>query len=237
MTRSASYCFLFVGSLVLFSPGSAEAGFIINGGFEAPLASSPFQTLTGTELTGWTVTSGSIDLINGYWPAFEGRQSIDLAGSTKNGGALEQTFATTAGVTYLLTFNYANNVDVSAATARVDVIGSSSLFTQNLSHSGSSSTTLSNMNYTAFSATFTANSSLTTLQFTSTGPDPVVNRDNGIVLDNVNVVQVVPTPPTVVLLSSGIVCLLVWRVYHLVQCSRNGLRSTHWCPPHEEPAS
>jgi choice-of-anchor C domain-containing protein len=196
----------------------ANANFIlVNGDFESPIATPPFQTLTGTQLTGWQITTGSIDLVKTYWPAFEGRQSIDLAGSTKNGGAIEQAFATTIGATYLLTFDYANNTDVSLATANVRVFGSSTLLNQDISHFGSTSADLPSMNYTAFSALFTADATSTTLQFTSTGPDPIINRDNGIVLDDVAVTQVTPEPSTMVLLGTGVVGLLVY-CWQRAQC-------------------
>lgn len=193
--------------LLLAASANCRAGLIINGGFESPAAASPFETMTGSQLTGWTVTSGSVDLINGYWPASEGQQSIDLAGSTRDGGTIEQAFATTPGASYVLTFDYANNIDVSTATANVSVFGASAaaLLDQGLSHSGSGKAA---MGYTAFSAVFTADSSLTTLRFTSTGPDPVVNGSNGVALDNVAVVQAVPAPPTALLLAPAALGLL-----------------------------
>lgn len=150
LATCAVACF---GGILLVFPGEAAASLIVNGGFEAPVATPPFQTLTGNQLTGWTIISGSIDLINGYWPAFEGKQSIDLAGSTRNGGSLEQTFATTIGESYLLTFNYTNNTDVSSASANVLVFGNlaSPLLNQNIVHSGSSNGSLAAMNYSRFS--------------------------------------------------------------------------------------
>jgi choice-of-anchor C domain-containing protein len=190
----------------------AHAGLILNGGFESPTGTPPFQVLTGSQLTGWSITSGSVDIINGYWPASEGKQSIDLAGTTSNGGTIEQTFATTAGVTYVLTFDYANNTDVSSATANVSVFGASAtpLLDEDLSHSGSTAGSLASMGYTAFSAAFVADSSQTTLRFISTGPDARINANNGVVLDNVDVVQAVPAPATAVLLVPAAVGLAVF---------------------------
>jgi choice-of-anchor C domain-containing protein len=184
---------------------------IIDGGFENPPVSGALQTFgTGSVLGGaggWTVVSGSVDVINSYWPAVEGKQSLDLAGSTNNGGAIAQTFATTVGQTYLLTFEYANNTDVPFATANVLVFSNPTapLLNDNISHSGSSNASLAAMNYTAFSATFTADAASTTLQFTSTSPF----LNNGIALDDVAVTQVTPAPPTVALLGAGAATLLV----------------------------
>ncbi len=81
--------------------GAANAATIINGSFELgspqPGAGS-FSTLgTGsTAITGWSVFSGSIDWINGYWQAADGTHSVDLSGN--GNGAIEQTFARVAGV-------------------------------------------------------------------------------------------------------------------------------------------
>jgi choice-of-anchor C domain-containing protein len=211
MKCSAAYCLIGICWIAFLAPGESPAGFIVNGSFEAPVAGAPFQTLTGNQLTGWTITSGSVDLINGYWPAFEGRQSIDLAGSTRDGGVIEQGFGTLAGETYVLTFNYANNVDVSNASARVDVLGNSLLLSQDLAHSGSSSASLADMHYTSFSAVFTADSNFTKLRFSSTGPHPTINANNGLVLDNVDVVAVVPEPSGLLLLGSAALSLVVCR--------------------------
>jgi choice-of-anchor C domain-containing protein len=57
---------------------------------------------------GWTVTSGSIDLINGYWNAADGNQSIDLSGNSR--GTIQQTINASAG-SYQLTFALSGNSD------------------------------------------------------------------------------------------------------------------------------
>src|SRR5262249_6080253 len=60
------------------------------------------------EIKGWVVTRAQIDLVGVYWPAAEGKRSLDLHGSPGLGG-ISQTFATTAGKTYLVTFMLAGN--------------------------------------------------------------------------------------------------------------------------------
>jgi choice-of-anchor C domain-containing protein len=85
------------------------ANLVIDGSFEAPIAASPFQTFgAGSSVGGWTVTSGSIDLINGYWNAADGNQSIDLSGNSR--GTIQQTINASAG-SYQLTFALSGNSD------------------------------------------------------------------------------------------------------------------------------
>ena len=71
-----------------FQNGSFENGPIINNGFITLYAGS-------TEIPGWTVDSGSIDLIGDYWTASDGSRSIDLNGDGL--GAISQTFDTISG--------------------------------------------------------------------------------------------------------------------------------------------
>lgn len=62
----------------------------------------------GSGLTGWTINSGSINLVHGGWASHSGDQSIDLAGDTE--GRISQTITTAdlAG-TYNLQFWLAGN--------------------------------------------------------------------------------------------------------------------------------
>jgi choice-of-anchor C domain-containing protein len=189
----------------------AQANLIGNGGFEQPTAPpGGFVTLFAGNpaMAPWVIVAGSVDVVHtAYWPAFEGNQSLDLDGNTP--GTIQQTFATTPGVQYTLTFAYANNADQSALvrTANVQVTGAGTLLSQNISHTGS---TRANMNYTLFSADFTANSANTTLRFTSTD-EPT--SPFGVVLDAVSV-EVVPEPSTLVLCGLGALGLLgcaCWR--------------------------
>ncbi len=92
------------------TPLSLSANLVVDGSFEAPIASSPFQTFNASisPVGGWTVTAGSIDLINGYWHAADGNQSIDLSGNSR--GTIEQSINTGPGL-YHLTFALSGNSD------------------------------------------------------------------------------------------------------------------------------
>jgi choice-of-anchor C domain-containing protein len=91
--------------------GGVSANLVTNGGFEMPTAANPWTTFfTGNGLTGWTITSGSIDLINGYWQPHSGSQSIDLSGNSP--GMITQNITTIPGDSYDLSFWMAGNPDI-----------------------------------------------------------------------------------------------------------------------------
>ena len=159
--------------------GSFETGTYVDGG-------SGFEQLNAgdTSIDGWTVDSGSVDWIGTYWHAQDGAMSIDMSGA--DAGAISQTFATTIGNTYTVSFYLSGNpagpptvktLDVSATGGTVghytfDVTGS----------------TLVTMNWTAKVYSFLATSTSTTLSFVSTTPGAY-----GPAIDNVAVTETVPT--------------------------------------------
>ena len=202
--------------LALSAGGTARAEFILNGGFESPVVPPNLNFVTFSAgsgaLPGWTIVAGNVDVApssrpagTGFWPAFQGNQSLDLTGSVP--GILEQQFTTTPGEAYLLSFAYANNPygGTVERTANVSVFGAGTLLSRNISHSTS---TLSAMDYTLFSGTFVANSSASVLRFTSTGGATLF----GVVLDAVSVVAVPePTSFTLVWLGGMGLMLAGWR--------------------------
>ena len=203
--------------LFLFTPVSKafSVDLIINGSFENPNINefwttrqpavgtilSPSQGLWvqfqsgNTEMPGWTVTQGNVDLVRTEWTSFAGSQSVDLVGRAL--GGLQQTFTTTPGSMYRLSFEYANNWFNGGGTASVELIGQGSIFTDTVSHFNS---TNSNMNWVNYGTNFIANSNSTTLRFTAL----TSSGDGGVVIDNVSVVQPVPEPSSFVLLGIAI---------------------------------
>lgn len=81
-----------------------------NGSFEEGPEGKEWWALEkgSTEITGWTVTRGGIDLLTTNWQAGEGKRSLDLHGSPGIGG-VKQTLATKKGKTYTVTFQMAAN--------------------------------------------------------------------------------------------------------------------------------
>jgi hypothetical protein len=99
----------------------------VNGGFEVPVQVAPdFATFNipagSTTITGWNVVQGNVDLTTtaNYGPLTNtldpsSVQDVDLIGDTGGlalpalFGGLSQSFATTTGQTYRLTFDYSHN--------------------------------------------------------------------------------------------------------------------------------
>lgn len=200
----------------LISAGTLQANVIVNGGFEEPLVgpTSGFITIADGSASDnsapfvWDVTAGSVDVVvqggGGLTGLpFEGDQFLDLVGTGFGAdGALAQTFATSAGTTYELSFAYSRNLFIippgGTATADISVAGiSGSLLADSISHSTG---TTADFDWQLYTATFTALDGSTTLSFLDTGG--VAN--GGIFLDAVSVrAQSVPLPATLALLMVG----------------------------------
>jgi choice-of-anchor C domain-containing protein len=180
-------------SIALFATVSpASANLIINGNFETGIgdASFPgFSTLNGgsTNITGWTVTGGSVDWINGYWTAQDGTHSIDLNGTSQ--GGLQQTINTVLGQHYLMTFYISGNPDSvndgpGGGTRTLDVsAGGAPVSYQYVFTTPPNSRT--NMLWEKESLSFTGTGSSTVISFASTTGDG--NCCWGPALDHVSV--------------------------------------------------
>jgi len=183
-------------SALIVTPVQA-ANLIQNGSFEtATVNPGSFLQLdaVSTAITGWTVSQGTIDYIGTAWQASEGARSLDLQGLAS--GGIQQTFNTTIGETYRVTFDLAGNPFGGSAIKemRVSAGGSSADFSFDITGKSNS-----NMGWLSKSWDFTANSTTTTLEFIGLG-----NSDAGAALDNVSVIAV-PEPSSMLgLLSLGV---------------------------------
>ncbi len=180
---------------------------VFNGGFESPQVDpGSFIVIQADQvsLPNWQVTETSVDVVHqGYLTATaaEGFQFLDLDGSPGPGG-ISQELATLAGVTYELTFQYADNFLSERATSFALVRLSDQLgdvmAPVTISHNSS---VPGNLNWSAYSTTFTATHSATTLRFSSLNQ----NASGGILLDNVSVVAV-PEPSSLALVAASVAC-------------------------------
>ena len=192
---------LFTAIFALALACSARADLVTNGSFEnGTYPGGVFATLgTGNSaITGWTVTSGSIDWIHTYWQPEDGEYSIDLSGNEPGGLAISTSLATVAGQTYELSFWLAGNPDggPTIKPLTVNVGGVDYFFT--FDETGHSRPAMGWVNETV---TFVA-SGTTSLSFASTSGTPY-----GPALDNVSVNEVqsqVPEPGSLMLLGSGL---------------------------------
>lgn len=155
-----------------------------NGSFEdGPDDIVAFITLPAgsADITGWTVVSGSIDLIGSYWDASDGDRSIDLNGDEP--GAINQVFDTESGALYQVFFDMAGNPDdpgLKVLVASANSMASEYEF-------DSTGKTRTEMGWTEMSFIFQASSNSTTLEFASISPD---DSAFGPALDNVRVIPI-----------------------------------------------
>ena len=91
---------------------NAQANLIQNGDFETPDISGNWRVYSvapgGFE---WQILPPSIDLVNTYWEAASGDQSLDLDGGFPGGGGVFQDVTTTPGTRYYLSFAFSGNPD------------------------------------------------------------------------------------------------------------------------------
>ncbi len=159
----------FVASIALAGPTAAAFVGLVNGSFETGTYTdngSGFQQLDApnTSIDGWSVDAGSVDWIGTYWPAPDGAMSIDLSGA--DAGTLSQTFETTIGNTYTVSFLLSGNPagPPSVKTLEVSATGGTvGVYTHD-----TTGTDLTTMVWVPQTYTFLATSASTTLTFAST---------------------------------------------------------------------
>ena len=144
--------------------------------------------------------ASGIDYIGTYFNAYDADRSLDMNGSGP--GSVYQSFATVIGQTYTVSFYMAGNpaIELGDKPLQVTVAGYSNVF--HFDTTGHSLPNIGPWDYDSFSFLATAASS--TLTFTSLATGPC-----GPALDKV---EVVPLPPTVLLLGSGLLGLGLLRL-------------------------
>ncbi|MBB5987561.1 choice-of-anchor C family PEP-CTERM protein [Sphingobium lignivorans] len=194
--------------------GAAQAAPFTNGSFEdidAPVNSYRNYS-AGSNLGGWTVFTGAVDLIHGGYlnPDFvasDGINSIDMNGSTGQVGGISQSFDTLAGGTYTVTFDMNANVYdgfIGMKNLLVEVAG----FSQEFGYDTSLHPIGQGGPWTTHSFDFVALSSSSTLSFLSTYTGG--GRVYGALLDNVRVTHLdgsvpgaVPEPASWAMMIGG----------------------------------
>ncbi|MEU9982899.1 choice-of-anchor C family protein [Streptomyces sp. NPDC050856] len=153
-----------------------------DGSFEYPAApANSFRTYgSGASIGPWKVATGAVDLIGaGFWQAAEGDQSVDL--NATGPGTVTQTFTTTPGKSYTVTYSLAGNPggNQPLKTGRALIDGQSF---QDFTFD-TTGRTMANMGYVTRQFTFVANNTTTALAFSSTTP----RSAHGPVIDDVRV--------------------------------------------------
>ncbi len=183
--------FVTLGSL----PDASAQSLIVNGSFEDASVSpgASYVRLLGddTRVTGWTLVGDTIDYVGPGWAASEGVRSFDLDGAAGDTSALRQSFATTPGVTYLVTFDLAGNINglPTVKPMRVSADGQSADFTFDVTGRNAA-----NMGWTQKSWTFVADDTSATLELLSL-TTPATVQGWGAAVDNVAVVALPSAVP------------------------------------------
>jgi hypothetical protein len=191
MRGSISRFVCFLTAFVCAALG-AGADMVVNGSFESPHPGGPYQYVAGgsTAISGWqTILSGVERFdpgIYGAGSAQDGQFCLDLNTDFGVGGGIQQTFATNAGQSYILSFHGGTWFDRGRnGTANIEVFidGNGYPFTVvNL---------MPTIVWTPLTLTFQAMTSSTTIAFRNfDGPNETFS-----LLDNVSL-EAIPMPPT-----------------------------------------
>uniref|UniRef100_A0A7C4KIK9 Choice-of-anchor C family protein n=1 Tax=Anaerolinea thermolimosa TaxID=229919 RepID=A0A7C4KIK9_9CHLR len=167
-----------------------------NGSFESGTNPGSYLTVTApnnTTITGWSVVSADIDYIGSFWSAADGVRSIDLSGNIGSAGAIQQTFATSAGATYYITFSLAGNPSGSPTIKTVQVSASpcAGCSPQNFTFD-TTGRSLASMGWVDATYSFLATGASTTITFTS-----LDSTGYGPAIDNVRASYTPPPPPPI----------------------------------------
>lgn len=187
---------------------SVAAATIQNGSFETnTLGGGPFTFTTlgsgNSSITGWTVTSGTVDYINTYWESSAGNYNIDMSGGA-NGTIQTTVTGLVVNQLYRVSFDIAANPDGAPEEKFVDALIDGSV-AGSFSALRSNSTRFSPMNWStrAFQFVATAESQLLSFQGRA-------NTAFGAAVDNVSI-SAVPLPAGGLLLLSALGGIAVLR--------------------------
>lgn len=177
------------------------------------------------DLTGWTVGSGSIDVVkNNVWTASHGTYSLDMNGTLPSGapdpGSISTTFATIVGATYQLQFDisgylgYTNTTNPKVMEVAIksvnllDEVAELSKANHLFVATNTSNVLPLSLGWETRSVSFTATETRTSLTFTSKN----TTNQSAMLLDNVRVELVsVPEPSAALLMGAAAFAIMLRR--------------------------
>jgi choice-of-anchor C domain-containing protein len=141
---------------------------VANGDFESPNVGSGFSRyFAGSDIDGWGVGGGSVDLVGTFWQAATGTQSLDVNGSGP--GGIFQDFPTTSGATYGIGFALSGNPGCTQGVKRLGVTWNGNLRVFKFDTTGHG---YNSMGWVPRGFTATATGSTTEIQFISFSKGP-----------------------------------------------------------------
>jgi choice-of-anchor C domain-containing protein len=135
----------------------------------APVNAGAFRFVPGgdtTAITGWEVGGHSVDIIRGYWESSHGERNIDLNGT--GAGSLSQTFPTSVGEAYLVTFDLSANPEGGPAVKTLNVYATGAGASAYAYDGVAMANTKADMKWVTRTYLFVATADATTLTFEST---------------------------------------------------------------------
>ncbi|HEY4083359.1 MAG TPA: PEP-CTERM sorting domain-containing protein [Burkholderiaceae bacterium] len=187
--------FLVLPALALAGPVTAN-NLLTNGSFESDAQGAGSYSVKAN-LTGWTGGTHGIELRNGIsGMAYDGKNFIEL--DTTANSSMSQSFSTTVGQSYLLSFVYEQRANNKGADS-----DGMSWSAGNMSDVAFGQDTITD--WTSVNASFVATDTTTTLTFKALGTSDSI----GTSLDAVSVVSAVPEPASYQLALLGLVACAV----------------------------
>ena len=165
------------------TPGGG-ANLVTNGSFEqGKPAGSSYVTINpgSTDLPGWQITGKNVDVVGSAWNSSHGPRAVDIHGTGP--GGIRQSFATTPGKIYSVSFDLAGNpwAGPQVKTVHVDISG----IVQKTYQFDIKGKSPRNMGWTRHSFTFRATQTRSTLHIYSNHPP---GNGAGPAVDNVVVI-------------------------------------------------
>ena len=206
LSAAAAMAFAVTGLAAATTTGIITNGKFILTGATDPISGS-FQTVCATtsasgSIAGWTVTSGSVDVIGTYWAnETSSSNSLDMNGTPSNclsgsgrsqaAGTISQTFSTILDATYVVQFWFAGNPTLSnSPQTKVLFVSATGGMSTTYTFHNTASTTRTAMGWVHEAYTFVATSSTTVLTFAATTSN---TSNTGPAIDNVTVTQTLAT--------------------------------------------